>query len=513
MSEILVKMSKINKSFFGVKANNNIDFVLKKGEIHALLGENGAGKTTLMNILTGVYQQDSGSIEFDGKPLELDFPGQALQKGIGMVHQRLSLVGSLTILENIILGLPSNKFWLNMKERKELIMQYAKKFDFKLDWDARCDQVPIGVRQKAEILKMLVRDVEVLIVDEPTTVLTKQEADNLLDTFKKIAATGKGVIFITHKMPEVFKVADTITVMRKGDKIGTIATGEVEAKELSVMMVGEKEAIIFDRKQIDSDEDTIVVENLTVGQDVPLVDNVSFRIKKGEILGIAGVTGNGQHELMESIMGICPRKSGKIVFNDKNISDCTVKERIDAGISYIPSDRVNVGVAGNRPIWENSVSKVYRKNDYQKRRFLKIGKLKNYTDVNILEKYDVLHPGMNFPAILLSGGNLQKIIIGREIEAGSDLFICSYPTRGLDVGATDFVRKSLLDLRNQGKSVLLISSDFDELFGLADNLAVMYEGKFMGQFKNGAYDISEIGLMMSGTHQEDLDKQKELAND
>jgi len=509
LSDILVKMSKINKSFFGIKANNEIDFVLKRGEIHALLGENGAGKTTLMNILTGVYQQDSGTIECDGKPWELNFPGEALQKGIGMVHQRLSLIGSLTILENIILGLPSNKIWLNMDERKDLIMEYAKKFEFDLDWDARCDQVPIGVRQKAEILKMLVRDVKVLIVDEPTTVLTKQEADNLLETFKKIASTGKGIIFITHKMPEVYKVADTITVMRKGDKIGTITAKNVEPKKLSVMMVGEKDAIIFDRKEINSKENTIVVENLTVGDQVPTVDDISFSIKKGEILGIAGVTGNGQHELMESIMGICPCSSGKITFNEENISESSVKDRIDSGISYIPSDRVNVGVAGNRPIWENSVSKVYRKDKYQKRNFLKIGRLKDYTDVNILEKYDVLHPGMNFPAVLLSGGNLQKIIIGREIEAGSDLFICSYPTRGLDVGATDFVRKSLLDLRNQGKSVLLVSSDFDELFGLADNLAVMYEGKFMGQFKNGDYDISEIGLMMSGTHQKDLDKQKE----
>ena len=506
MSDILVKMNKINKSFFGNKANNDIDFVLKKGEIHALLGENGAGKTTLMNILTGVYQQDSGTIEFDGKPFKLNFPGEALQKGIGMVHQRLSLVGSLTILENIILGLPSNKAWLDMKERKELIMDYAKKFDFKLDWDARCDQVPIGVRQKAEILKMLVRDVQVLIVDEPTTVLTKQEADNLLETFKKIASTGKGVIFITHKMPEVFKVADIITVMRKGDKIGTIATDKVQPKELSVMMVGEKETIIFDRKDVNCSDCTIVVENLTVGGEVPTVDKISFSIKKGEILGIAGVTGNGQYELMEAIMGIMPIKSGKIFLNNKDITKSSICERIDAGISYIPSDRVNVGVAGNRPIWENSVCKIYRKEGYQKRSFLNIKKLKEYTECNILEKYDVLHPGMNFPAVLCSGGNLQKIIIAREIEAGSDLFICSYPTRGLDVGATDFVRKSLLDLRNQGKSVLLVSSDFDELFGLADNLAVMYEGKFMGQFKNGDYDISEIGLMMSGTHQEDLDK-------
>jgi len=508
LKDYLVKMNKITKSFFGFKANDNIDFVLKKGEVHALLGENGAGKTTLMNILTGVYAQNSGEIFLKGEKVSFTFPGQALNLGIGMVHQRLSLVGSLSILENIILGLPSNKFWLDMKERKKYIERYAKKYNFSFDMDALIDDIPIGIRQKVEILKMLVREVDVLIVDEPTTVLTKQEADNLLKTLRKIASTGKGVIFITHKMPEVFSCADTITVMRKGLKIASVPTKKVSSRELSVMMVGEKDNIIFNRTKMSHKKNILEVKNLTVGEDVPFVDNLSFSIKKGEILGIAGVTGNGQHHLMEAIMGLYHCKNGQVILKNTDISNFSIQDRINCGISYIPSDRINVGVAGKRPIWENCVSKIYQDKDYRRKNFLKIEKLKRYTSKEIIKKYDVMQPGINFPALLLSGGNLQKIIIGREIESDSDLYICAFPTRGLDVGATDFVRKAILELRNWGKAVLLVSGDFDELFGLSDNIAVMYEGKFTGLFKNGQYNVSDIGLMMSGTPQKNIKRQE-----
>ncbi len=508
-NNLIVEMKAITKSFFGNKANDNVSFSLKKGEIHALLGENGTGKTTLMNILTGVYEPDSGEIIYKGKKLTYSYPGQALELGIGMVHQRFSLVGSLTVLENIILGNPKNKIYLNTPKIKQELEKYAEEYKFQVDLDATVEKLPIGLMQKAEILKMLVRNVDVLIVDEPTTVLTKQETDNLLVNLKKIAESGKSVVFISHKMKVVRRIADRITVLRKGKLIGTVLPDEVTPEQLSMMMVGKQSGEVLTRKELPKQDRILAVEGLHVHSDKGLlaVDSLSFEMSKGEILGIAGVSGNGQTELSEAIVGMREMRDGKIWFKDKVINKLSVKEKIGMGISYIPSDRIHVGVAGQRPTWENICMKVYRYKKYSNLLGLNRKMMKNYAE-DIVKKYDIIQPGIEFPSLLLSGGNLQKVIIGREIEAESDLYICEYPTRGLDVGATEFVRNTILELRNQGKAVILISGDLDEIFMLADRIAVMHSGNFVSVFPNGKYDVTQIGLMMSGTLEHELEVNK-----
>ncbi|MEA1971729.1 MAG: ABC transporter ATP-binding protein [Candidatus Cloacimonadota bacterium] len=508
----LVEMKNITKSFFENVVNSNIDFTLLEGEIHALLGENGAGKTTLMNMLTGVYSADSGEILFNSKKIVYDFPGKALRLGIGMVHQRFSLVGNLTVLENLILGHPDNKFVLNMENKRKLIKKYMHQYSFNLDLDAIVDQLPIGVRQKVEILKMLVRQVDVLIVDEPTTVLTKQEADNLMDILKNISSTGKGIIFITHKMAEVFKIADRITILRKGKKIDTVNTKETTARKLARMMVGKESDSEFVRPKVKKIPNLVEIKNVSINSNkgVLAVRDLSFSVSGGEILGIAGVSGNGQVELADALTGNRDVVNGEIMFNGDNITHASPKQRIDKGISYIPGDRINVGVAGNRPVWENLIMKVYRLPKFSSKLLLNNKKLKVYAE-KLIKKYDIFMPGINLPALLLSGGNLQKLIIGREMDRDCDLYICVYPTRGLDVGATEFVRQSILTLRNEGKAVILISGDFDEVLGLSDRVAVMYEGNFTGLFENGKHSLEEIGLMMSGHSEEQA--VKEIQND
>jgi len=507
---LIVEMSNITKTFFGNKANDKVNFTLKRGEIHALLGENGTGKTTLMNVLTGVYEPDSGDIFYKGKQVYFSYPGQALAQGIGMVHQRFSLVGNLTVLENIILGNPANSGYLNLKKIKKELTAYIEKYHFQVDLDSIVDKLPIGLKQKVEILKMLVRNVDVLVVDEPTTVLTKQETDNLLVNLKKIAESGKSVVIISHKMKIVRKIADRITVLRKGKLIGTVKPDEVSSEELSMMMVGKQVGSVMERKVPPTTENILAVEGLHVHSDkgILAVDSLSFRLNRGEILGIAGVSGNGQNELSEAIVGIREIRDGKIWFKKVVINKLSVREKIDMGISYIPSDRIHVGVAGQLSTWENVGLKTYRDAKYSTPFGLDNKKIKKYADY-IVEKYDILQPGIEFPSLLLSGGNLQKVIIGREIEAESDLYICEYPTRGLDVGATEFVRNAILELRNSGKAVILISGDLDEVFMLADNIAIMHAGHFVSVFPNGKYNVTEIGLMMSGVKEHELPKQLE----
>ena len=508
---LLVYMNGISKSFYGNKVNTDVEFKLQKGEIHALLGENGAGKTTLMNMLTGVYFPDEGDIYFKGEKITFDFPGKALQFGIGMVHQRFSLVGNLTVLENLILGHPDNKFVINIPEKKKLIKTYMDQFNFQLDLNAIVGDLPIGVRQKVEILKMLVREVDVLIVDEPTTVLTKQEADNLMQILKNIADTGKGIIFITHKMSEVFQIADKITVLRKGIKISTVNKKDTNPRELAKMMVGKENELTFEKPVVDLKPNIVRIQNLFVNSNkgVLAVNDLTFDVAGGEVIGIAGVSGNGQIELADALTGNRDVIRGKVLFKGKDISNDPPVKRIDEGISYVPGDRINVGVAGNRSVWENIIMKVYRLPKFRKGLLLNNVKLKEYAE-KIIKQYNIFLPGINLPALLLSGGNLQKLIIGREIERDCDLYIYVYPTRGLDVGATEFVRKAILQLRNEGKAVILISGDFDEIFGLSDRIAVMYEGKFTGVFKNGEHTLEEIGLMMSGCTEEEA--VKEMSN-
>lgn len=498
----------INKSFYGNKVNTDVEFTLQEGEIHALLGENGAGKTTLMNMLTGVYFPDKGDIFFKGNKIIFDFPGKALRLGIGMVHQRFSLVGNLTVLENLILGHPDNKFVIKIPDKKKLIQSYMDQYSFQIDLDAIVDELPIGVRQKVEILKMLVREVDVLIVDEPTTVLTKQEADNLMKILKNIANSGKAIIFITHKMSEVFQVADRITVLRKGLKISTVDKTDTNPRELAKMMVGKENEITFERPQIEIEPGIVEVKDLFVNSDkgVFAVKDLSFSVAGGEILGIAGVSGNGQIELADALTGNRDVIKGKFLFKGLNVTHSSPEKRIDIGISYVPGDRINVGVAGNRSVWENIIMKVYRLPKFKKGLLLNNKKLKNYSE-EIIKKYNIFLPGINLPALLLSGGNLQKLIIGREMERDCDLYICVYPTRGLDVGAAEFVRKAILQLRKKGKAIILISGDFEEILELSDRIAVMYEGKFTGIFNNGEHSLEEIGLMMSGCSREEAAKE------
>ncbi len=499
MPEPIVKMRGITKSFLNTKVNDNVDFDLFQGEVHALLGENGAGKTTLMNILSGVYFQDEGDILFKGKNIRYSFPGEALAGGIGMVHQRFSLVNNLTVLENIILGLKTNNFFLNYKKIYKLVEAYSKEFQLEVDPHAFIYDLHVGDRQKVEILKMLVRNVDVLIMDEPTSVLTKQESDHLVTILKKIASTGKCVVFISHKMNEVREVADRITVLRKAQKITTLENKNISNTELARLMVGKDINFDFNREGQTSNIKKLEINNLCVKGNFQAdsVHDLSFEVMAGEIFGIAGVSGNGQRELADAIAGLLKTSSGEIILNAQNLSRMSVSQRIEKGVSYIPENRTTVGTAGLSPIWENLIMKVFQKKEFLKTGIMNIKKLKEYA-LTILKKYDVSYPGLQYHAALLSGGNLQKIILGREIEADKEVYIFMYPSQGLDIGATNFVRTSIMGLRNKGKAVILVSGDLDELFELSDRIAVIYEGEFVKILPQDKFNVETIGLYMSG---------------
>ena len=504
LNEYIIEMLNITKEFPGIIANDNITLQLKKGEIHALLGENGAGKSTLMSVLFGLYQPEKGEIRKNGKTVRLKDPNDANALGIGMVHQHFKLVEVFSVLDNIILGVePATKGLgiLQKAEARRKVIALSEQYGLKVDPDAIIEDITVGMQQRTEILKMLYRDNEVLIFDEPTAVLTPQEIDELMKIMKGLAAEGKSILFITHKLDEIKAVADRCTVLRKGKYIGTVDVATTSKEEMSEMMVGRKVQLVMEKQPQKLGESVLSVQNLTVKSkkhDKPLVNNVSFNVRRGEITCIAGIDGNGQSELVYALTGLMKADGGKIFLGDREITHMNIRERNLAGVSHIPEDRHKHGLVLDYSLENNMVLKRYFKPEFSKNGFLKFGEIREYAD-KLIEQYDVRSgQGAVTTARSMSGGNQQKAIIAREIDLGNDLLIAVQPTRGLDVGAIEYIRKELLRQRDSGKAVLLVSLELDEVLEVPDRILVMYEGEIVGELDPRYTTAKELGLYMAG---------------
>ncbi|WP_312908769.1 ABC transporter ATP-binding protein [Tissierella praeacuta] len=502
MENYIVEMLNITKEFPGIIANDNITLKLKKGEIHALLGENGAGKSTLMSVLFGLYQPEKGEIRKNGKVVKINNPNDANALGIGMVHQHFKLVEIFTVLENIILGVEPNKMgFLEKKEARKKVMELSKKYGLMVDPDAFIEDITVGMQQRVEILKMLYRDNEILIFDEPTAVLTPQEIKELLQIMKGFAEEGKSILFITHKLNEIMEVADRCTVLRKGKYIGTVDIKDTNKEELSRMMVGRDISFKVDKKKMDAGEIVLSVKNITVPSKTHknnAVKNISFNIKAGEIVCIAGIDGNGQTEFVNALTGLDRPSSGTITLKGKDITKASVRQRSISGMSHIPEDRHKHGLVLDYKLEENLVLQRYWQPEFQKRGFIKFDAVRKYSK-KLIEKYDI-RSGQGPITVVrsMSGGNQQKAIIAREIDKEHELLVAVQPTRGLDVGAIEYVHKQLVARRDAGKAVLLVSLELEEVMNVPDRILVMYEGEIVGELDPKTTTVQELGLYMSG---------------
>jgi ABC-type uncharacterized transport system ATPase subunit len=501
---LMVEMRGIVKRFPGVLANDHVDFDLKQGEIHALLGENGAGKSTLMNILAGLYRQDAGTITIKGKPVTLSSPKHAIQAGIGMVHQHFMLVPSQTVTENILLGLDEPRFRINLPEYNRQIAEFGERFGLIVDPRAKIWQISVGEQQRVEILKMLYRGAEVLIMDEPTAVLAPQEIGTLFSTLRAMVAEGKSIVFISHKLQEVSEIADRITVLRKGvaTASGLSAKG-LSRDELARLMVGREVLFRLEKQEREPGKLVLEVNDLHAENDkgLPALRGLSFEIRSGEIVGLAGVAGNGQRELSQVITGLRKCTQGRIELNGEEVSNRPARYAIQRGVAYVPEDRHHVGSAPNLSITDNVIMKKYRSAPIARGWMLDMAAATGFAK-ELKESYDIIVPSVETPARLLSGGNLQRVILARETSGKPDLMIAVQPTRGLDVGAIEGVQRLLLAQREAGAAILLISEELEELITLSDRILVIYEGQIMGETRDG--DIEKIGLMMTGTRLEDI---------
>ena len=501
--EYVVEMLNIRKEFAGIVANDNITLRLKKGEVHALLGENGAGKSTLMSVLFGMYQPEQGIIKVRGKEVKISNPNIANDLGIGMVHQHFKLVHNFTVTENIILGSePKKGLTVDIKTAANKIAELSNKYSLNVDPYAKIEDISVGMQQRVEILKMLYRDAEVLIFDEPTAVLTPQEIDELMKIIKNLIKEGKSIIIITHKLKEIKAVADKCTVIRRGKYIGTVDVADTSEAEMAEMMVGRPVSFKVDKKEKEAGEVILKLENLSVlnNKKVLGVKDFSLEVRAGEIVGIAGVEGNGQSELVEAITGIRSVKEGKITFKGEDITNLSIRKRTNRGIAHIPEDRHKRGLVLDYTMEENMVLEVYYKEPFSKYGMLNKTAIHNYAE-KILKEFDVRsgQGGISI-ARTLSGGNQQKGIIGREIELGPELLIAVQPTRGLDVGSIEYIHKRLVEQRDAGKAVLLVSLELSEVMNLSDRIAIINHGELIGNVKVSDTNESEIGLMMAGVH-------------
>jgi ABC-type uncharacterized transport system ATPase subunit len=497
-------MQGITKRFPGVLANDRVDFEAAAGEVHALLGENGAGKSTLSNILTGLYRPDEGSISLYGEAVRFDSPSDAIDAGIGMVHQHFRLVPPFTVAENIILGEhrpEARSFVVNPRRIERDVAGLGERYGIAVDPRARIWQLSVGEQQRVEILKALYREARILILDEPTAVLTPQEAESLFVTLRRMAEEGRTVIFISHKLHEVKAVADRVTVLRGGRAVATVEAAGATPRELAALMVGREVELArrVERAKPPGDEAALGVEGMSIRGDrgEEAVRDASFAVRAGEILGVAGVAGNGQRELAEAVTGMRPSPSGSVNVYDRKLRTGDPRAAISAGIAHVPEDRLGTGVAPGLSIAENSVLKSYRL------RGISLGPLLNWGMIrevarDLIRRYDVATPGPQLRARDLSGGNLQKLILGREFSSAPKVLIAASPTRGLDVGAIETVHAYLRQAAGEGVAVLLISEDLDEILALADRVVVMYEGQLTGEFDPGTATIEEIGLAMAG---------------
>ncbi len=497
-----VEMLGITKTFPGVVANDKIEFAVEKAEVHGLLGENGAGKTVLMNILYGLYQADAGRISVNGKEVEMDSPSTAIKLGIGMVHQHFMLVPSLTIAENIILGKEptKNKIFLDMNRTLNDVKDFCEQYKLEVDLKAPIHTLPVGTQQRVEILKALYRGADILILDEPTSVLTPQEVEELFKAILALKEQGKTVIFISHKLREVLAICDRITVLRRGKVVGTVKADETDIGELAEMMVGRKVVFTFKKKRVKTREVVLKIEDLSAIDDrgLPALKAVTFDVCAFEILGIAGVEGNGQTELVETLTGLRKATEGKILVDDNDITNTSSGERIKLGISHVPEDRHKRGLIMDFSVMENLILGSHNKPPFTVGRVrLNFEKASNYAK-KLIKIFSIKTPNKDTPIRHLSGGTQQRVVVAREFSRKPKLIIASQPTRGLDVGATEYVRKKLVEMRDQGCAVLLISADLDEIWSLSDRIAVMYEGKIVAIKDPEKTSEQELGLLMAG---------------
>ncbi len=508
---LVVEMHGIVKRFPGVLANDHVDFELCKGEIHALLGENGAGKSTLMNVLAGLYSADSGTIIVKGQPVVFSSPRDAIKVGIGMIHQHFMLVPSQTVTENILLGLDEPSFIMNLPEYDAKINDLGERFGLRVDPRAKVWQLSVGEQQRVEILKMLYRGADILIMDEPTAVLAPQEIEGLFQTLRAMTAEGKSIIFISHKLQEVTAIADRVTVLRKGSVTASgMSTKGVTRQELARLMVGREVVFSIEKKSQKAGEVVLEIKDLHAENDkgLPALRGVSLNVRHGEIVGLAGVAGNGQRELSQVISGLRQASTGQVVLNGDVVSNHTALYSIQRGMAYVPEDRTHVGSAPNLSVTDNVIMKCYRRAPISHGGLIDMPQATRFAK-QLKEEYDIIAPTVETPVRLLSGGNLQRVILAREISGQPSLLVAVQPTRGLDVGAIEGVQRLLLTQREAGSAVLLISEELEELFSLSDRIFVIYEGRIMGEISVGSEEPSQelietVGLMMTGTPLEQI---------
>ena len=500
--EYVIEMLHITKEFPGIKANDDITLQLKKGEIHALLGENGAGKSTLMSVLFGMYQPEEGVIKKDGKVVTINNPNDATALHIGMVHQHFKLVDVFTVLDNIILGAEETKLgFIQKKNARKKVQELSDRYGLHVNLDAKIEDITVGMQQRVEILKMLYRDNGILIFDEPTAVLTPQEIEELMQIMKGLAKEGKSLLFISHKLNEIMEVSDRVTVLRKGKYIGTVETKDTTKEELSRMMVGRPVQLVVEKDEAKPTEPILEVEHFTVPSKIHknnAVKDVSLTVRAGEIVCIAGIDGNGQTEFVYGLTGLERPSAGKVKLLGKDITHATIRERSLDGMSHIPEDRHKHGLVLDFTLEQNMVLQRYYEPKFQKGGFIKFGAVREYAE-GLIEKFDVRSgQGPVTVARSMSGGNQQKAIIAREVDRDLPLIIAVQPTRGLDVGAIEFVHSQLVAARDAGKAILLVSLELEEVMSLSDRILVMYEGEIVGELDPKTTTVEELGLYMAG---------------
>ena len=507
MADYVIEMLNITKEFPGIKANDDVTLQLKRGEIHALLGENGAGKSTLMSVLFGLYQPEKGIIKKDGQEVKINNPNDATALHIGMVHQHFKLVECFTVLDNIILGAePMNGIVVNRAAARKKVMELSERYGLKVDPDARVEDISVGMQQRVEILKMLYRDNEILIFDEPTAVLTPQEIDELMEIMKGFKAEGKSILFITHKLAEIKAVADRCSVLRKGRYMGTVEVADTSVEEMSRLMVGRDVQLVSSKEDSKPGQVILQVENLTVPSKVSKKDAVrgaSLSGRAGEIVCLAGIEGNGQTEFVHAITGLDKLSAGTVTLCGKDITHTSIRQRSRMGMSHIPEDRHKHGLVLDYPLEYNMVLQRYWEKGFQTGGFLNKKVIRDYSD-QLIEQYDVRSgQGSVTIARSMSGGNQQKAIVAREIDKDPQLLIAVQPTRGLDVGAIEYIHKQIIAQRDAGKAVLLVSLELDEVMNLSDRILVMYEGEIVGEFDPKTTDVQTLGLYMAGAKRMD----------
>ena len=500
--QYVIEMLHITKEFPGIKANDDVTLQLRKGEIHALLGENGAGKSTLMSVLFGLYQPEKGVIKKNGQEVKINNPNDANALGIGMVHQHFKLVECFTVLDNIILGVEDTRHgFLRRDAARKKVMDLSEKYGLRVDPDALVSDISVGMQQRVEILKMLYRDNDILIFDEPTAVLTPQEIEELMEIMRGFKEEGKSILFITHKLNEIMAVADRCTVLQKGRGIGTVEIAKTTKEELSRMMVGRDVEFAVEKKPCELGRTILEVDNLVVPSKVHknnAVKNVTFTVRAGEIVCVAGIEGNGQSELIYGLTGLEKVTGGSIRLNGKDITNATIRERSKDGMSHIPEDRHKHGLVLDYTLADNMVLQRYWQPQFQNHGFIKKGEVLSYAE-RLIEQYDVRSgQGPQTIARSMSGGNQQKAIIAREVDKDPDLLVAVQPTRGLDVGAIEYIHKQIVAERDKGKAVLLVSLELDEVMNLSDRILVMYEGEIVGEFDPHKTTVEELGLYMAG---------------